>query len=144
MSCINKLFTKYTAIEGEIKDGDMYLLKSIGTPNLRKKGLYPKWNVYQFDSSKTNCKLAKLTPKTHHTKAMLSICSKDIEVGDMISLDGVEFIKYEAGPVDSLWRKHVREGFKVIGYVLPDATWVKEGMEFEKEDLLAQGIGLFF
>lgn len=69
-------------------------------------------------------------------RGKLSLCSRDIQVGDIfnfISSDGKLFE-----------RKFVEEfndhedkinWFKIIGEISPNATWVKEGDEFDKDDL---------
>ena len=85
----------------------------------------------------------------------LFLCSRDIQVGDKVKyqyhFEGQA--RYADGIVKSIPEKHEDyvtyhldiEGvdtpslgigtFKVIGEVSPNAIWVKEGMEFEEEDV---------
>ena len=132
-------FTKYLPDPkgGEIKEGDWILangtpeqvieIKIVDTPQYKTEKAW--WSSAQ--------------------KVKLFLCSRDIQVGDEIMWigngDGVNEKSYGTKSV-------VQEGttdlgfhpnwVKVIGEVSPEATWVKEGMEFDEEDLLANGVGV--
>lgn len=61
------------------------------------------------------------------------LCSKDIQVGDLVFVPNEE----EAGNVTddtdlTYWKE--KNSYKVIGEISPEATWVKEGDEFDEED----------
>lgn len=61
-----------------------------------------------------------------HTRVKLFLCSRDIQVGDKV-IDSIDGKEYE-----------VKSGFlppemvKVIGEISSEATWVKEGDEFDE------------
>jgi hypothetical protein len=77
-------------------------------------------------------------------KLKLSFCSSDIQVGDTFnSANGRNFVCTKIDPFkvysiggllsDTEEVAHNRAWtYKVIGEVSPDATWVKEGMEFDE------------
>ena len=106
---MKKYFAKYLPVEGEIKEGD------------------------HFDS--VNGEL----PGSLHTR--LFLCSRDIQVGDMakdlnqpltdfyVDEKNLELIK--KGNDD--FYEHMNL-YKVIGEISSEATWVKEGDEFDKEE----------
>lgn len=121
-----KYFAKYLPVEGEIKEvGDV--------------ALYPNG----FSETASSETLSDLIGNTACKKAKLFLCSRDIQVGDKFIFDDdllagpFEVIsketKISAGqaPIDSIQGK----GFKIIGEISPDATWVKEGDEFDEEDI---------
>ncbi len=116
-----KNFTKNLPVEGEIKGGmkAMYF----GTDHLFKPIAKIVDVVDDVHGSTLEDSLWK--------PVRLFLCSRDIQVGDKITLDGIEFVTYEEGEIDSSWQNHVDNGFKVIGEVSPEAVWVTEGMEFD-------------
>lgn len=74
----------------------------------------------------------------------LFLCSRDIQVGDKAIYDNKEVIiisyderfliwEFEGMPTPVNYNKELL--FKVIGEISPDATWVKEGDEFDISDL---------
>ena len=125
-------FAKYLPVEGEIKEGDKF------------NSLYGE------------------LPGSQHTR--LFLCSRDIQVGDKfrkLSNSEIEFTasKVEMGsgenyfPKEMLvwhtedqlsWWLKLSETFKVIGEISPEATYVKEGDEFDEEEIeLWTGFGHF-
>jgi len=113
---MKKYFTAYLPTEGEIKEGDM----TIGVRGHIAPAITPKDynNIYvpYWDGRK----LVKLF-----------LCSRDIKHGD-------KYHDYAGSPVfthdedDPMLDK---DCFKIIGEISPNATWVKEGDEFDEEDL---------
>jgi hypothetical protein len=115
-----KHFAKYLPVEGEIKEGDTVLLASCD-------------EIYTYDK-----KVVTLVPRDKKVK--LFLCSRDIQVGDKISIEGVtESTIYGGQNLSS----SIKEGkvFKVIGEISPEATWVKDGDKFEKSDIKVVGYG---
>jgi hypothetical protein len=126
-------FTKYLPIEGEIKEGDKYFAYGhIQTCTTTAKDLLVGLNK--------NYKLHKLF-----------LCSRDIQVGDKFTrgdiaetaLDIVEGdIQFKDTKnlmqcgTDFLFYWPVKECFKVIGEISPDAlSYVKEGDEFDEDEV---------
>ncbi len=73
----------------------------------------------------------------YYEEVKLFLCSRDIQVGDIVKLK--TFDGYVDFPVENEGAKQatIHNGsVKVIGEVSPDATWVKEGMEFEEENVM--------
>jgi hypothetical protein len=66
--------------------------------------------------------------------AKLFLCSRDIQVGDKWYKNGVEqqdtFIEEDAFPMGDYASS--LNSYKVIGEISPEATWVKEGDEFDE------------
>lgn len=138
MHNLKPYFAKYLPVEGEIKEGD-YIDTLGGVIQKLHKGEIP------FPFSK---------------KHKLFLCSRDIQVGDKVerfesdsywgeyhkgkevreikptakgSLDNGESLLIllgGGGEVVGNWF-YMREFFKVIGEISPEAIWVKEGDEFE-------------
>lgn len=102
-------FTKYLPVEGEIKEGETGISINNAT--------YTHYNHLGKDYGKP---------------AKLFLCSRDIQVRDKLqTISGVKTqVEYpsqlENFPYDKL--------FKVIGEISPEATWVKEGNEFDEDD----------
>ena len=74
-------------------------------------------------------------------KTKLFLCSRDIQVGDKLIKDGVEYEAHSRpdgvpfiGYYNKDWCYIDNDCFKVIGEISPDATWVKEGMEYDEKD----------
>jgi hypothetical protein len=70
----------------------------------------------------------------------LILCSRDIQAGDEIWNDfSKSFVEIGQEYIDTMTTLKAETSFKKIGEVSPDAKWVKEGMEFDEEDLYYQG-----
>lgn len=104
-----KYFTKYLPVEGEIKEGDYYL--NNGTPTKRTEGTEDKSYLNQ-------------------QKVKLFLCSRDIQVGDTVHYPLNNYI-----PVQWLGGNLTGHEFKVIGEISPNAIWVKEGDEFDEDQI---------
>jgi hypothetical protein len=123
-----KYFTKYLPVEGEIKEGDMYH---------NGIGVGPAYKNENWKGQKVK----------------LFLCSRDIQVGDKVRGEYPSTLGFDVECLrtdDSIvphWAVKGQDGkeyyyakqdsFKVIGEVSPDATWVKEGDEFEQLDIFA-------
>lgn len=131
---MSKYFAKYLPVEGEINIGDYFIdtgAMSNGTlvgKRANKEGVYD----YQ--------------------KVKLFLCSKDIQVGDKNvhadTLGGKSFRGYVAtvgkNGCGSVLLPDTQQNdelvitdsmFKVIGEISPEATWVKEGDEFNDDEV---------
>jgi hypothetical protein len=135
-----KYFAKYLPVEGEVTPGDYYFQPyQEGQIGIANKDDYME-GAYMED-----------------TKAKLFLCSRDIEVGDKVIRDdgktgwvtgwngGFDHVdewlcvEHEEDINDYPKGEHdftifPQRGFKVIGEVSPNATWVKEGDEFDDKD----------
>lgn len=112
---MNKYFTKYIPVEGEIEEGDYY-----------------------FDGTLLNQKLSSESWRVGKSwrKVKLFLCSRDIQVGDKIKDEGDLSQEFELNNEYYL-RLYKEKGctnhFKVIGEISPDAiSYVTEGQEFEE------------
>lgn len=133
-----KYFTKYLPVPGEIKEGDTFVC---ATPHGDKYTASSIKNGYVYTSPLSfrfrvrDCIVLKQF-----------LCSKDIQIGDKLKEcleDNVERTVDHFETVlpmgiyvftDSEF-VHIAQAFKVIGEVSPAAIWVKEGMEFEEDDI---------
>lgn len=121
-----KYFAKYLPVEGEIKIGDTYTTQN--------------W----INNNKSPVQRTQEGDYTNKIKLSLYLCSKDIKVGDKITITKNMFCVKEGDYIaDKLLVKVLEENplslskhvFKVIGLISPEAIWVKEGDEFDKEDV---------
>lgn len=124
---MKKYFTKYLPIEGEIKEGDWYKSKFRSE---NKFFHYEQWKDDRTTYFGNNPKEDVLF------KVKLFLCSRDIQVGD-------EYYNSMGYKVDHTWDEEAIQDskdfpddiFKVIGEISPDAIWVKEGDEFDEDEL---------
>ena len=130
-----KYFTKYLPLEGEINLEDSYLLR---VDSSIQKGDF----ILKNDGS-TRSKLDMLC-KGSILKVKLFLCSRDIQVGDKIwhtslkEQDICEDIVEEAIHIKSDREGHyssMNQWFKVLGEISSGAIWVKEGDEFEEDQI---------
>lgn len=123
-------FAKYLPVEGEIKEGD-WVLSSHKDPNLGP-WLYhligKEWEEYEED--------CKWYPGK---KAKLFLCSRDIQVGDKVQwcYGTMNFIEEQRTFLEEV------DAFKVIGEISPKAIWVKEGDEFEEDQIRKSWLNKF-
>jgi hypothetical protein len=108
-------FTKYLPIEGEIAKYGEKVIDESGDVSVYK---YSELNTTHGNLKKTK----------------LFLCSRDIEVGDKV-LDE-EFCEWIVQDSDL---KALYLLTKVIGEISPEATWVKEGDEFDEEQIQFRG-----
>ena len=119
---MKKYFAKYLPVEGKIKDDDYFEEEDITGKKYILKNLGP----------------LSLLPHDHlksRQKVKLFLCSKDIEVGDIVKeqlLNG----KLENFTIHTLNDIDLDKQFKVIGEISSDAIWVKERDEFDKTDFI--------
>lgn len=121
-------FAKYLPIEGEIFDGDIYLL--YGKPTIAKSpDSYYNPHVGYFDGEQ---------------KAKLFLCSRDIQVGDEITYVYLDWpaigmycgkTKGVCGEPSKLNPHGIMRWAKVIGEISPEATWITEGDEFNEDNV---------
>lgn len=112
-----KYFTKYLPVPGEIKKGDLW--KEAGSDHLH-------YGQLEATLKKAN--------EAGHKKVKQFLCSRDIQVGDLVFVPDQE----EAGNVvdgEDLKYWKSKNAYKEIGEVSPAAIWVKEGMEFDENDI---------
>jgi len=157
---MKKFFTKFIQIEGEVSEGDYYSILSVGTPQLREEGLYPKWGNIKKYAGNVHDKLIHLMHKEHVHKYELCICSYDIQVGDkfIIPQDYMEvqgeLYLGNIGECTSINKNvfhysipcliggtahsgvfRTDNPFKIIGKVSSKALWVTEDMFFDEDEL---------
>lgn len=125
-------FAKYLSVEGEIKENDL-LINPAGTYEYYRKSLDITGSIYN------GCK-----------KVKLFLCSRDIQVGDMVQeifYDGTLSKMYSFGKLPNIndlvilyngklhHQTRIENIIKVIGEISPEATWVKEGDEFTEDEI---------
>ena len=132
-----KYFTKYLPVEGEIE-----IKKK--TPLVRPDG---KFTFFNIDTPEKVKKFKESFEPKGYKPAKLFLCNRDIQIGDKITymdkyqgtLEASTIGKYQFTDQDGgIHYLHLGDeiyGFKVIGEISPEATWVKEGDEFEEEDV---------
>lgn len=143
-----KYFTKWIPVEGPIKTGDKIIhndapgilsVEDVRTSNPDETALVVKDdNGLAFSVNIPDCQ-----------KVKLFLCSRNIKAGDKIYWtdpeDGVssqfntaievsENMVFMSEPDASEIEAFPHECIKVIGEISPDAIWVKEGDQFDKDD----------
>lgn len=109
---MKKYFAKYLPVEEEIKKEDYAL-----NPSNRK--------IVRVNAA---CLKNLVTPEWKKVK--LFLCSRDVQVGDKCwTTVGGCYDTFQEGYDKQYW-------FKVIGEISPDAIWVKEGDEFDEDEIL--------
>jgi len=121
-----KYFTKYLSIDGKIQKDDFLLQNDVG--------------ITQCLSDTEGERLTK----TGYKKVKLFLCSRDINYKDKFFFKDNPTEMINKGGLDSDDRYWVSDGetlyskgecFKVIGEISPEAIWVKEGDEFEQNQI---------
>lgn len=118
-------FAKYLPVEGEIKEGDHYLFEERTTKMVIN--ILP--DVIQMYVGQFGELGAKEYIDRHYRKVKLFLCSRDIEVGDILwsdTMGGGHYSSEFEPPKDAV---------KVIGEISPYAVWLKEGDEFEEDEV---------
>lgn len=115
-------FTKYLPVEGEIKPDDDF-------KHSIKDGIHTNTDITSINHP-------------DYQKVKLFLCSRDIKVGDkQIHLPSGEIISTIHDEIDlelcTVGFKSIglQPVFKVIGEISPDTTWVKEGDEFDEDEI---------
>jgi hypothetical protein len=157
-------FAKYLPVEGEIKEFERaHLTEEIEIEN-------PKIGTDVVTTSDHLSFLFKdkqgyhFCVKKHHgtgasgitlqigefKKVKLFLCSRNLQVGDKVRITFSDK-EWEVVDIVGAWRLKngeeiigttPSETFKVIGEISPNALWVKEGDEFDENQLEAQGVGV--
>jgi hypothetical protein len=118
-------FAKLLPVEGEIKNGSKVATYTVSgtiadiiTVKFTEKGLYGEETENYYDLEAGNLKLVKLF-----------LCSRDIVVENKSTLMGR---LYSLDPVV----QKMESEYKVIGEISPEATWVKDGDEFDETEFI--------
>lgn len=135
-----KYFTCYIPVEAELKVGDSLLVNGENELIIE---------IRMRDTPQYRTKSAWYTSQ----KIKLLLCSSEVKVGDIIKSLGHDNIWRDYTVIkdgDNMWfilelghhpsdywtaLKNTKYHFKVIGEVTPDAKWVKEGDEFDENDI---------
>ena len=121
---MKKYFAKYLPIEGDIKENNLVLMRTGHGEHVVKatKEQADFWNT--------------ILPKQSVVK--LFLCSHDIDFGDEIVWSGIE--KNNEFVFGDKWKYEFpvplhKDWVKVIGEISKEAVWVKEGDEFNQEEI---------
>jgi hypothetical protein len=132
-----KYFAKYLLVGGEIKSGDMVLKPAFRWYAMNGDPIdEPPYLEIAGEDEVEDFPKFKL--------AKLFLCSRDIQVGDEIrnpqlQLDAEWTVVPTTKDIKDLMEVCLQEAlkhncFKVIGEISPEATFVKEGEEFDEGD----------
>lgn len=141
---MKQYFAKYLPVEGEIKEGDI-CKTFMHIPSLIKEGLDK--SDYSGDDTFTVGEIGEdryvqknagtFYYKEECQKVKLFLVSRDIQVGDTFTYfddnTQTEILNLMLGQFQLLVKEC--KGAKVIGEISLDATWVKEGDEFDEDDV---------
>lgn len=142
---MKKYFAKYLPVEGEIKEGDRWWVKTLPQvyPLPADKSTLDYWNT-QFGNQKD------------FSKVNLFLCSRDIRVGDKViykshieshwfkgtvavytnSYTAFEEDRDNDGDKESFYINYdSKDVYKIVGEISPEASWVKEGDEFDEGEV---------
>jgi len=103
-----KYFARYISVERKIDDGNYYISD--------RKDIFQNKNGTR--------------PYNGDKKVNLFLCSRDIQFGDNAYSPRNGFYKF--GYHENSYRN---ESIKVMGLISPGAIWIKEGDEFEEQDI---------
>lgn len=141
-------FAKYLPVEGRVKQGDKFLIND-DHPQGRLRTAYRittgnrLWNGQDWDTLIGEHYFIDPTPKEGSgfvtelecKKASLFLCSRDIRAGDELYYpDGKGPEIADDTEKHKAWVKQYGL-FKVIGEISPNAKWVKEGDEFDYNEV---------
>ena len=87
----------------------------------------------------------------YYQKVELSLCSRDVQIGDEFNNTEIPNKVYTADIIDEKFIECYKHDccvpkqycYKVIGSISPDAVWVTEGMEFDEDEVTVQQVGPF-
>lgn len=151
---MSKYFIKYLPVEGEIKEGDIVMHPHHGLLRLVKYS--SKFLCWDCEIPYLNNEDLSFPAVDKVQKVKLFLCSRDIKIGDKVKIDvmlnGVyndyEFVKedtedgvkcqtFDGVGMYFHYPEHEEEEniFKVIGEISSDTTWVKEGDEFDENEV---------
>lgn len=148
---MKQYFAKYLPVEGEVKEWDCYL---------DNNGIVKRAYVTSRTVLRNKFDTIIRTDWDGKAKVKLFLCSRNIEVGDKIYSEltkeyhTVEYgvnSGYSTQTPSGYWACDSRDAgssvgntvssipkynsYKVIGEISPEAKWVKEGMEFDEEEI---------
>jgi len=164
-------FASYLGVSGEINEGDLFLRDnkpSIHQFLGIKSGNLGKYKIIQGYTGEEGKEYeGHIVNHINCPKVKLYVCSRDIKTGDIVRFRlAAKAVEKELKCVDDFMDVNIHgdnmktvvledgdfkvyttpdttnQCYKIIGTVSPNATWVIHGMEFDKEDLLAQGVGV--
>lgn len=109
-------FAKYLPVEGEVKPADA---------SIDNEGNIVENTIKEWLAMRNLINLRKVK---------LFLCSRDIQVGDKF-FHPHDFTNAFIAREDTIdWHSAIGT-FKAIGEISPEATWVKEGDEFDEEEV---------
>jgi hypothetical protein len=137
-------FAKYLPVEGEIKEGDMMFIKFPHPQGQIRKC----WYIYKheeheeqlmIDDPKDPNRGRGFLKRNEVKKAKLFLCSRDIQIGDLVFASHEEYAGNVIDELDLIkWRDHYH-AYKMVGEILtPD---IKEGQEFTEKEVEYLTIG---
>lgn len=129
---IKPYFCKFLPVEGEIKEAErIYWKGKVYThvpilSNFRDK----TFGIIEGEKQGTHI------PWDEGKPIKLFLCSRDIKVGDTIhDEDGGVYELNNSSYLEGYKNRNCTHMFKVIGEISPEAGWVKEGDEFDKDQI---------
>lgn len=130
-------FVKYLPVKGEIEEGELCEShQTIFSNNHSKQYIKESWHEI-VTYSKHGIKTSSRYDTIELQKVKLFLCSRDIQIGDKVmQLHPNSKVKQPIYPEgEYILEKYTESTFKVIGKISPGATWIKEGDEFDREDV---------
>jgi hypothetical protein len=124
---MKQYFAKYLPVEGSVEHGDLYFFNEDECKRLNV-------SINSVGRANTN---AFGQPKYHYhgrQKAKLFLCSKDIQVGDICYFND-DPLAAEVQATEKSLDFLKRKSFKKVGEISPNAEWVKEGDEFDEDQV---------
>lgn len=137
-------FAKYLPGEGEIKVGDKIRSESFGHPPVTVTKISEDGSIYwtdELDLADPMGSYYGVRKEKAQKVGKLFLCSRDIQVGDTVHYKYDHSLKWTVDKVfDTTFRSGSMESplnvvYKVIGEISPEAVWIKEGDEFDEEDI---------
>jgi len=131
-------FAKYLPVEGEIKIGDRVESESSGKQKVLVTGITKRGDYITDEPDFYEPDSYFVLPKKKAKKfsKQLFLCSRDIQVGDTVKMKFSDGLKdWECSNVGRLEAAKHNGSFKVIGGISSEAKWVKEGDEFDEDEI---------
>ena len=125
-----KYFAKYLSVEGEIEEGDYWTHSGLQARKIID--IDKKVNLKEYPEVKTKRDYLKLK---NAKLCKLFLCSRDIQIGDWITNINRQETHVDEELLSTINKGLLPEDFKVIGEISPEAIWVKEGDEFDEDDV---------
>jgi hypothetical protein len=123
---MKKYFAKYCSDEGEINEGDKVRHNGQIVTILKKEGEGDTYKTDGFPVYGSNLQ-----------KVKLFLCSKDIEIGDKCrefnNIDKEIIADWDEVTTSIEYPGFVY--FKILGEISTEAKWVKEGDEFDEDEI---------